>query len=892
MGSSLLSSLVPHKDESTEEDGGRLLLMRLRHILVRSCLMSKLCATMSVRGGSGGRSQSNIMSYLRTHIASSLQAWEPAVPAHLPDEIVAVLEADVAGKAGSAAELNRPLMERCMELAKAFKANPGNSELLLPENRFLDAFISSYREAVAVRAGGGYVARKYSPQQRDSSMAARRDVGGASYGWFENFLLSFFRRGGARKIFLKSAGEEQEGGKGEGAEERKWNEKSLSRDLFSSSSSSSSFSSLPIPLRIRVLDVCSILNPLSRPDTRDVFDVTAIFGEELLINGLELGNEGALLLEKLDALLANPSTSSFDAVLLPLCLSHFPSPELRLEFVRKLRPLMRSPAEDSSCSPHYTSLLLMVEPIDAFRTDDQSTPASSPALVAWRETLALEGLQLVRHSFLRADSGDYIGLVFKATTSICLSERERGSVKPLMLMTDLRVPLNNNSTNREPPAENNDTCSAHKCSSSSSACRRVGIIGGGIGGSALAALLQRRGIPVTVFEKDASIEVRRQGYAITLQQGLKTLLAMGISDEELKQVGVSSLSHTSYNAQGQLLGRYGAEVRAAQDEDDEGRVGCDSGTGGCRGVMHNLHLPRQRLREMMLSRLRPGTVQWSKRLVRVQPGAKTVELHFEDGSNEEVAVVVAADGIHSSIRRERTPTASLQYLGLMVILGIAPYEEAKLEKGEPSSPSPRRQEQWLDSITRVFTMPFDGRHTMWQMSFPIEEVRAIKLTGDSVALKALALERCSGWDGKLLSLLRSTPLDAMSGHPAYDRDPLNPDDWRPQEEKTKIDGEVASLVTVLGDAAHPMSPFKGQGANQALLDALSLCDALVGSELALAGRRSLPLALSLYEREMCLRSSEKVLRSRLAAEALHGPQALTFGNVTRAMAATGISSSV
>lgn len=73
-------------------------------------------------------------------------------------------------------------------------------------------------------------------------------------------------------------------------------------------------------------------------------------------------------------------------------------------------------------------------------------------------------------------------------------------------------------------------------------------------------------------------------------------------------------------------------------------------------------------------------------------------------------------------------------------------------------------------------------------------------------------------------------------------------------------------VVVMGDAAHPMSPFKGQGANQALMDGPLLASWL--------GRSSLQAAMRGYHREMCQRSGPKVRQSRAAAQFLHSPQVL------------------
>ena len=81
-----------------------------------------------------------------------------------------------------------------------------------------------------------------------------------------------------------------------------------------------------------------------------------------------------------------------------------------------------------------------------------------------------------------------------------------------------------------------------------------------------------------------------------------------------------------------------------------------------------------------------------------------------------------------------------------------------------------------------------------------------------------------------------------------------------------------------------MSPFKGQGANQALLDALLLARALRGSELC-GGKAPLRSALAAYEAEMMRRATPKVLKSREAAEQLHCAAATHPSNSTRAAAA-------
>ena len=106
--------------------------------------------------------------------------------------------------------------------------------------------------------------------------------------------------------------------------------------------------------------------------------------------------------------------------------------------------------------------------------------------------------------------------------------------------------------------------------------------------------------------------------------------------------------------------------------------------------------------------------------------------------------------------------------------------------------------------------------------------------------------------------------------------------------RRKILISTQARSTLLGDAAHPMAPFKAQGANQALLDAVSLARCLVKTDLAPGpARRSVHEALAEYWAEMAPRASAKVEASRNAARLLHSPAALVRAEgLTRAAAAS------
>ena len=331
-----------------------------------------------------------------------------------------------------------------------------------------------------------------------------------------------------------------------------------------------------------------------------------------------------------------------------------------------------------------------------------------------------------------------------------------------------------------------------------------------------------------------------------------------------------------------------------------------------------------------------------------------VSLTFEDGTTRgPFDLLVGADGIFSRVRRlkmgendenaealvedpdaspRRTDPFPLRYLGVLVVLGIC--------RGNAHPLCSHKVFQVVDGETRLYAMPFtaspdgDGclaetettsgaggpetepraneeasseRETrpgamMWQLSFPVDEQDARALaSGDPADLLAEAKRRCGSWPAPVPELLDATSPANCAGYPALDRDPLDPNALRDSTEPHSFE----SRVTLVGDAAHPMSPFKGQGANQALLDAVQLARALArterfsppgaerrhgcarvfASEERSGGASDVARALAAFEETMCARSEEKVRRSRDAAAFLHSAAALAEGNCVRAHAA-------
>ena len=362
---------------------------------------------------------------------------------------------------------------------------------------------------------------------------------------------------------------------------------------------------------------------------------------------------------------------------------------------------------------------------------------------------------------------------------------------------------------------------------------RVAIAGGGIGGLALALQCQARGIECVVFEAAEKIEPLGVGINL-LPHSVRILAALGLLDE-LLATGIETAELAFFNRHGQAIWR---EPRGLAAGYDYPQVSIH------RGELHML-LYREAVRHLGADRVLTGH---SIKRFEIGGAATPANAVLENRrTGEEVAAVeadliVAADGIHSTVRAAFFPDEGLpKYSGRVLWRGtcIAPpflTGRSMMQAGHAT------QKAVVYPISRRVFEDTGNNLTNWIMELAVPGDTPPRQDWAKQVDKSVFAAPFAGWKWDWLDV----PSLIAGGGPAWeypmcDRDPLPR--WS------------HGRVTLLGDAAHPMYPIGSNGAAQAILDTESLASALV-TENTVEG------ALARYEAERREATGNIILANR------------------------------
>ncbi|MGO4690366.1 FAD-dependent monooxygenase [Glaciibacter sp. 2TAF33] len=327
--------------------------------------------------------------------------------------------------------------------------------------------------------------------------------------------------------------------------------------------------------------------------------------------------------------------------------------------------------------------------------------------------------------------------------------------------------------------------------------KRVAVIGGGIGGLFVTKALLSKGFEVKAYEQASALGEIGAGVYLT-PNGVRQLQRVGLGD--------------AVGAAGALVGERSRYFRHDGSEISPVRVADSTGWNATYG-MH-----RADFIEFLAASIPDGIVSLGHRAQSFEQDDSGAAVTFEDGSSVEADIIIAADGIHSTLRSHVWQESEPVFSGTSVYRGLVPRRLLDGWRADEWS-------MWLGPGKHFLTFPVRSGELINFVGFvPAEDLFKESWTapGDPNQLRA----DFAGWDpriGELLSHVEQTFRWAL-----YDRNPLPT--W------------TKGRLTLLGDAAHAMLPHLGQGANQSIEDGAALATLLEAAD-----PTRIPEALAVYE---------------------------------------------